>query len=263
VDEPSIRLGIFLGLFLLLALWELRVPRRQSRYRRRERWPHNLGLLVIDIVVVRLLFPAAAVGTALWVEAGGFGVLNRLDWPPWLEAALAIIALDLAIYGQHVVTHKVRWLWRLHRVHHADPDFDVTTALRFHPIEILLSLAYKGFVIYLLGASPLAVLIFEVLLNAGSLFTHANAGLPRWLDLPLRRVLVTPDMHRVHHSPVRAETDSNYGFFLSAWDHLFGTYRVEPTGGRDGQEIGLKEISARSDNVSLPGLLLVPFKRFG
>jgi sterol desaturase/sphingolipid hydroxylase (fatty acid hydroxylase superfamily) len=239
--EPVIRLGCFAGVLLLMALWEFLAPRRRLTVARPARWASNLGLVALDTLLVRFLVPLGAVGLALLAAERGWGVLNNVALPAWLAVALAVVALDLAIYLQHVLFHAVPLFWRLHMVHHADLDFDATTGVRFHPVEILLSLGIKLGVVVLLGAPPLAVLLFEVLLNATSVFNHGNVRLPRWLDRALRLVVVTPEMHRVHHSVVPRETNSNFGFNLSWWDWLFGTYRAQPAGGHEGMTIGLEQ----------------------
>ncbi len=237
--EPVIRLGCFLGVLVLMALWERLTPRRSQSIKRLLRWPNNLGLVVIDTVVVRLLFPVAAVGMAILAQTKGWGLLNIIPSPPWLGIPAAVVLLDLTIYGQHVAFHAVPLLWRLHRMHHADLEFDVTTGLRFHPGEIVLSMMIKLAAVLVLGAPPLSVLVFEVLLNATSMFNHGNARLPPWLDRALRLVVVTPEMHRVHHSIDRQETDSNFGFNLPWWDRLFGTYRAQPALGHLRMTLGI------------------------
>jgi sterol desaturase/sphingolipid hydroxylase (fatty acid hydroxylase superfamily) len=237
--ELAIRLAAFAGVFSVMALWELLAPRRPLAVGRSPRWPSNLGILVADVLAVRLLLPTAAAGVALVAAERGFGLFHVIGLPFWLAAPIGFLALDLVIYGQHVMFHHVPWLWRLHRMHHADLDIDVTTGVRFHPVEILLSLVIKIATVALLGIPAAAVVCFEVVLNATSMFNHANASLPRWLDRVARLILVTPDMHRVHHSVLRQETDSNFGFNLPWWDRLFGTYRPEPRAGHDGMTIGL------------------------
>lgn len=237
--EPVIRLSSFLGVLVLMALWEQLTPRRPQSIKRRIRWPNNLGLVVIDTLVVRLLFPVAAVGMAFLAQTKGWGLLNIIPLPAWLAIPAAILLLDLTIYGQHVTFHAVPLLWRLHRMHHADLEFDVTTGLRFHPGEIILSMMIKFAAVLVLGAPPLAVLVFEVLLNATSMFNHGNVRLPPWLDQALRLVVVTPEMHRVHHSIDRQETDSNFGFNLPWWDRLFGTYRAQPALGHLRMTLGI------------------------
>ena len=237
--ELAIRLGAAIGIFAALALWEVLAPRRAMAVGRARRWPGNLGIVVVDAVLVRLLIPVAAVGTAVIASRNGWGLLNIAPWPAWLEVVLGFLILDLAIYGQHWAFHKVPLLWRLHRMHHADLDIDVTTGVRFHPIEILISLFIKIAVILALGIPVVAVILFEVVLNVTSMFNHSNASMPGWLDRALRLFVVTPDMHRVHHSILRRETDSNFGFNLPWWDRLFGTYRAQPEAGHTGMTIGI------------------------
>ncbi|MBZ0251693.1 MAG: sterol desaturase family protein, partial [Burkholderiales bacterium] len=213
----------------------------------------------LDALVVRLAFPVAAVGFAALAAERGWGLLNTVALPPWLAIALAVVALDLAIYFQHVMFHAVPLLWRLHRVHHADPDFDVTTGARFHPAEIVLSMGIKLAAIALLGAPAVAVLAFEVILNACAMFNHGNVTLPAGLDRALRRLVVTPDMHRIHHSMEAAEANSNYGFNLAWWDRIFGTYRAEASLPQERMRIGVAGITGDERAVSLPGLLAIPF----
>ncbi len=237
--DVAIRLGTFAGVFALLALWEILAPRRLPSIGRTARWPGNLGIAIIDAVAVRFLFPTAAVAVALTAEARGWGALNLLALPAWAEIMFAVIALDLIIYAQHVLSHRIPILWRLHRMHHSDLALDLTTGVRFHPVEIVGSMLIKLGAIVALGAPALAVLIFEVILNAASMFNHGNIRLGARLDRALRLVLVTPDMHLVHHSTVRRETDSNFGFCLPWWDRLFKTYRRAPAAGLDAMTIGL------------------------
>lgn len=239
-QEALIRLGVFFGLFALLAVWEWRAPKRALGVSKPRRWGTNWAISILDAVMVRLIFGAAAVGAALDAEARGWGLLNTTGWPGWLEVLVAFLVLDLAIWAQHLVTHKVPLLWRLHRVHHADRDIDVTTAIRFHPAEIALSMVLKIGIVYALGLPALAVIVFEIVLNGAAMFNHANIRLPRSVDRQLRLLVVTPDMHRVHHSVARDEHDSNYGFNLSIWDRLFGTYRAQPRGGHQGMTPGLE-----------------------
>ena len=257
--ELAIRLAAFAGVFSVMALWELLAPRRPLAVGRSPRWPSNLGILVADVLVVRLLLPTAAAGVALVAAERGFGLFHVIGLPFWLAAPIGFLALDLVIYGQHVMFHHVPWLWRLHRMHHADLDIDVTTGVRFHPVEILLSLVIKIATVALLGIPAAAVVCFEVVLNATSMFNHANASLPRWLDRVARLMLVTPDMHRVHHSILRQETDSNFGFNLPWWDRLFGTYRAEPRAGHDGMTIGLP-VFRDPGELRLDRLLTQPFR---
>jgi sterol desaturase/sphingolipid hydroxylase (fatty acid hydroxylase superfamily) len=257
--EPVIRLAAFAGVLALCAAGELLAPWRRPAVPRRRRWPSNLGLVALDSLLLRVLFPTAAIGAALAAEAQGIGLLRWVGAPGWVAVPVAVALLDLAIYLQHRVFHAVPWLWRLHRVHHADLELDATTGLRFHPIEILLSMAIKIGVVVALGAPALAVLLFEVLLNAGSLFSHANIALPPRLEGWLRGMIVTPEMHRVHHSVVRAETDSNFGFCLSWWDRLLGTYRAAPAAGLDGMTVGI-EAFRDSAELRLDRLLTQPFR---
>ena len=257
--EPAIRLGVFLGVFAIMAGWEALVPRRARSVSRWIRWPSNLGIVAVNTLLLRVLIPTAAVGLALTGEARGWGLLNALALPYWLSVVLAVVLLDLAIYLQHVMFHAVPALWRLHRMHHADLDFDVTTGARFHPIEILLSMALKLGVVAALGAPALAVLVFEVLLNATAMFNHANARLPERLDRVLRWIVVTPDMHRVHHSVVPRETNSNFGFNLPWWDRLLGTYRAQPAAGHTAMTIGLEQFRDQGD-LRLDRMLVQPFR---
>src|SRR5215210_5342163 len=257
--DPVIRLGTFASVLALMAAWEFIAPRRRQHVGRLWRWPNNLGVVVIDTVVVRLLFPTAAVGVALVAEARGWGVLNILPLPSWLAVILAVVLLDLTIYGQHVMFHAVPVLWRLHRMHHADLEFDVTTGVRFHPVEIVLSMLIKFAAVVLLGAPATAVLIFEVLLNATAMFSHSNVRLPKRIDRVLRWIVVTPDMHRVHHSTERRETDSNFGFNLPWWDRLFGTYRAQPEAGHEGMTLGIPQFRDPKE-LRLDRMLLQPLR---
>jgi len=242
-NEALIRLSVFIGLFALFASIEALAPRRVRSQTRSKRWVANWGIAITNTVLVRLMaisLPLLAVGAALDAKAQGWGLFNLIALPAWIEIIAAILILDLAIWAQHLVTHKVPLLWRLHRVHHADVDMDVTTAIRFHPIEIGLSMLLKIGLVYLLGPSALAVILFEIILNGTAMFNHANIRLPLWLDSIVRKVLVTPDMHRVHHSVHRFEHDSNYGFALSIWDRVFGTYIAQPQAGHDDMQVGLE-----------------------
>ncbi|MEQ8790265.1 MAG: sterol desaturase family protein [Pirellulaceae bacterium] len=258
--EISIRLGCFLGVLLLMAAWEFAAPRRRLQVKRPRRWASNLLLVAINTGVVRVLVPLTAVAAALWAESRDWGLLHVVDLPMGIEVVLAVVALDLAIYVQHVLFHKVPLLWRMHLVHHADLDIDVTTGVRFHTLEILLSTLIKIGVVVLLGAPALAVLVFEVLLNATSMFNHSNINLPVWLDRLMRLVVVTPDMHRVHHSVVPRETNSNFGFNLPWWDRLFRTYRPQPEAGHQRMQIGLTPLRDERQVDRLPGMLLLPFR---
>ena len=257
--EPAIRLAAFAGVFAVMAAWEWIVPRRKQAIGRTWRWPNNLGVVVVDALLVRILFPTAAVGLALIAEAQGFGLFNMVAFPWWIAVVLSVVILDLAIYLQHVLFHAVPALWRLHRMHHADLDIDVTTGLRFHPIEIVLSILIKFAVIAVLGAPAAAVLIFEVLLNATSMFNHSNVRIPAGIDRVLRWFVVTPDMHRIHHSILSRETNSNFGFNLPWWDHLLGTYRAQPEVGHEGMTIGIEQFRNPRE-LRLDRMLLQPFR---
>ena len=257
--EVPIRLGFFFGIFLIMALWEVAAPRRVLQHPKWARWGNNLGLVFLNSFVLRVITPTAAVGMALFAGEQGWGLFNYVDVPFWLAVLASVLILDFFIWLQHVMVHAIPLLWRLHRVHHADLDFDVTTGARFHTLEILLSMAIKFAVILLLGPPVVAVVIFEVLLNATSMFNHSNVRMPLGLDRVLRWFVVTPDMHRVHHSTEDDETNSNFGFNLPWWDRLFGTYRDQPRGGHEGMDIGIR--SFREDRWCswLPGMLTIPF----
>lgn len=256
--EMVIRLACFLGVFTVMGLWELSSPRRVLTVTKGSRWIGNLALVVINTIAVRLLMPITAVAAALFTESRQWGVFALVDWPSWVEVILAVLVFDLAIYLQHVMFHAVPLFWRLHKVHHADIDIDVTTGLRFHTLEILLSAVIKLGVVVMLGPPAIAVVLFEVLLNATSMFNHSNVRLPAWLDQIVRCILVTPDMHRVHHSVLRRETNSNFGFNLPWWDLLLGTYIAQPAKGHDKMDIGLSQYRHPSQVERLPGMLLLP-----
>jgi sterol desaturase/sphingolipid hydroxylase (fatty acid hydroxylase superfamily) len=257
--EQYIRLAAFCGVFVLMAAWEVIEPRRTQTVGRGWRWPNNLGLVVVDSLLVRILFPTTAVGLALVAQTHGLGLFNVLALPAWIGVLASVILLDLAIYFQHVLFHAVPGLWRLHRMHHADLNIDVSTGLRFHPIEILLSMVIKFAVVISLGAPAMAVLIFEVLLNATSMFNHSNIHIPERFDGVLRWFVVTPDMHRVHHSILPRETNSNFGFNLPCWDRLFGTYRAQPAAGHDAMTIGIEQFRDPRE-LGLDRMLLQPFR---
>jgi sterol desaturase/sphingolipid hydroxylase (fatty acid hydroxylase superfamily) len=257
--EPYIRLAAFAGVFAAMALWEVLGPRREQAIGRAWRWPNNLGVVAVDTLLVRVLFPTTAVGLALLAEARGFGLFNTVGLPAWIAILASVVILDFAIYLQHVLFHAVPALWRLHRMHHADLEFDVTTGLRFHPIEILLSMVIKLAVVAALGAPAVAVLIFEVLLNATSMFNHSNVRIPLGFDRILRWLVVTPDMHRVHHSILARETNSNFGFNLPWWDRLFGTYRAQPAAGHDAMTIGIEQFCDPRE-LGLDRMLIQPFR---
>jgi sterol desaturase/sphingolipid hydroxylase (fatty acid hydroxylase superfamily) len=257
-NEVVIRLGFFFGIFALMAIWEVLAPRRSLTTSKTVRWFSNLGITFLNPVVVRLVSPIMPVSMALLAQKSGWGLLNNFVLPYWLEVVVAVIVLDLVIYLQHVMFHTVPVLWRLHMMHHADLDFDVTTGLRFHPIEMILSMGIKLSVVVLIGPPAVAVLIFEVLLNATSMFNHGNIRLPSSVDRVLRFFVVTPDMHRVHHSVVIRETNSNFGFNLPWWDRLLGTYRDQPASGHEGMTIGLAQFRD-AKRLTLPWMLALPF----
>lgn len=257
-NEPLIRLAFFLGILVLMAAWEFAAPRRRQTVSRWVRWPNNLAVAALNTVFLRILFPTAAVGWALVGEERAWGLLNNLNTPRWAAVMLSLALLDLAIYLQHVLFHAVPVLWRLHRMHHADLDFDVTTGTRFHPLEMLLSMLIKLTVIAVLGPPAVAVLIFEILLNATSMFNHGNVRIPPGIDQALRWLVVTPDMHRVHHSVIPAETNSNFGFNLPWWDRLCGTYRAQPAAGHEGMTIGIEQFRTVRE-LWLDRMLLRPF----
>ncbi len=257
-NEGLVRLSVFAGVLLIMICLEFILPRKKRTQPRTHRWLTNAAIVVLDTVALRLVVPVLAVGFAGLATENGWGLFNLVALPGWLEILLAILILDMLIYAQHVATHHIPILWRFHKVHHVDRDIDVMTALRFHPVEILASMAYKIICVLLLGPAALAVIVFEILLNASAMFNHANVYLPERLDAAMRRLIVTPDMHRVHHSTVIAETNSNYGFFLSVWDRLFGTYIAEPAAGHEGVIIGLAEHQDARPNAIIWSMLL-PF----
>ncbi|WP_281857480.1 sterol desaturase family protein [Litoreibacter halocynthiae] len=260
-NEALIRLAVFAGLFILFAALESIAPRRDRTQTRKARWTTNWAIIIIDTVTLRamaIFLPLLAVGAAYDAANIGWGFFNTVEWPAWLEVMLAILILDFAIWAQHLITHKVPLLWRLHQVHHADVDIDVTTAIRFHPVEIALSMLLKIGLVYLMGPAGLAVILFEIILNGTAMFNHANIKLPLWLDAIMRTVLVTPDMHRVHHSVHRTEHDSNYGFSLSIWDRMFRTYIAQPAEGHDEMKIGLRWQDDRPSKIGWS--LALPFR---
>lgn len=257
--ELAIRLTCFFGVFGGMALWELAAPRRRLTVSRLWRWANNLALVALNSILLRALFPAAAVGVAAFAAEQGWGLFNHFAVPLWMSMPVSVVLLDFVIYLQHVMFHAVPLLWRLHRVHHADLDIDVTTGTRFHPIEIVLSMLIKAAVILVLGPPVGAVVIFEIVLNATSMFNHGNVRMPPALDRVLRLLLVTPDMHRVHHSIEEDETNSNFAFNLSVWDRLFGTYRDQPRARHEAMTIGISTFREPSRCVWLPGMLVLPF----
>lgn len=260
-SEAGVRLVCFGGVFVALAVWELLAPRRQLVVRKPGRWASNLGLVVLNSLLLRLVAPLGLVGVAWFADSQNWGLLRHVALHPVLAGVGAVVALDLAVYFQHVMFHAVPMLWRLHMVHHADLDLDVTTGLRFHTAEILVSFGMKGAVALLLGAPVLAVLVFEIVLNATSMFNHSNVRIPLGLDRVLRWLVVTPDMHRVHHSTTPRETNSNFGFNLPWWDRLLGTYRDQPEKGHVGMTIGLSSIRDERQADRLDRMLLLPLAR--
>jgi len=257
MDTATIRFSIFFMVLLIMIAAEAFSPRRPLSLGR-ARWPANLGIVVMNALLVRVLLPGGAIAAALWAGARDFGLFNWLNWSGSVEIIAAVILLDLIIYGQHVLFHAIPVLWRLHMVHHADRDIDVTTGLRFHPIEIILSMLIKITVVALLGAPVLAVIIFEIVLNGMAMFNHANVRLPEKVDKLLRMLVITPDVHRVHHSVLKPETNSNYGFNLSVWDRLFGTYRAQPESGHTNMTIGLEHLQSAPTH-RLAFMLRLPF----
>jgi sterol desaturase/sphingolipid hydroxylase (fatty acid hydroxylase superfamily) len=258
--HEAARLWVFLSTFSLFALIEYFLPKRTARRLTQRRWVTNISLGIIDAFMVRLLLPGITIAAAVLAENLKFGLFHWTIMPLWIVLPLSIMMFDWAIWLQHLITHKVHFLWRLHRVHHSDIDFDVTTGIRFHPLEILLSLIYKAAFILLLGLPAWIVFVCEVILNAMAVFSHANLRIIPGVERILRVLIVTPDMHRIHHSIQPHETDSNYGNFLSIWDRLFNTYRPEPLGGQQQMEIGL-EYSQNEKPTQLPWSLLNPFLR--
>jgi len=258
-NEATIRLSFFLGVLVIMAIWEIIAPKRALTVSKVLRWSNNIGLVVINTLLLRFIFPTAAVGVAVMANEQNWGVLNVYSIPSELSVLISIITLDLVIYLQHIMVHAVPLLWRIHRVHHADLDYDVTTGSRFHPLEIIFSLWVKFAAIVLLGAPIIAVIIFEILLNVMAMFNHANISLPAPVDKLLRKVIVTPDMHRVHHSIEDDEANSNFGFNLSVWDRLFGTYRKQPRAGHENMLIGIRNFRELHQVTWISGLLAMPF----
>nr|WP_250155713.1 sterol desaturase family protein [Vibrio alginolyticus] len=259
-QEPSwLRLGFFLGVLFLCAIWENKLPRKTLTASRRFRWVNNLSLVAFNSLVIALIMPITAFQAAVIAQEQQWGLLNILSLPAWLNIFLTVILLDFVIYAQHVVFHHVKPLWKIHRMHHADLDIDVTTGARFHPFEIIISMGVKIAAVFILGVSPIGIVVFEIVLNASAMFNHSNAKLALSIDQKLRNVIVTPDMHRVHHSVIVKETHSNFGFFLSVWDRFFGTYRAQPKLGHDDVVIGVPEIRDEEEQ-RLDKLLTQPFR---
>lgn len=260
-NEVWLRMGSFILVLALMMIWEAMLPYRTSPVASSKRWLSNFFLVFCGALVGRLIVPAGLAVVAILADKHQFGLLNVVAMPAWLAIALAVVALDCLIYWQHRVFHRVPILWRLHRVHHADPHLDASTGLRFHPIEIGLSIVVKAVGIYLLGVPIAAILIFEITLNASAIFNHSNIKLPNWLEKPLRKIIVTQAMHRIHHSQVVKETDSNFGFCLSVWDRVFASYTHRAKEGDDGLVLGLKEYNTESRNTGIGTVLLMPFRK--
>ena len=259
-NEKAIRLGAFFGILGVMAVWEILAPRRALTVSKAVRWVNNLGIVFFNSFLVWLIFPVLAVGMASFASSQGWGIFNYFELPFWFVVIASVVIMDFVIYLQHVMVHAVPALWRLHRVHHADLDFDVTTGARFHPLEIILSMLIKFATIAVLGPPVLAVVIFEVVLNGTAMFNHSNVRLPPGIDRVLRWLVVTPDMHRVHHSVEDDEANSNFGFNLPWWDRLFGTYRDQPRAGHQAMTIGIHKYREPKQVAWLPGMLLLPFK---
>jgi sterol desaturase/sphingolipid hydroxylase (fatty acid hydroxylase superfamily) len=257
--ETIIRLSAALGIFCIMICWEYFSPRRTLHISRKQRWPINLGLAVLNMTIMRVTIGGIAYLSAVTAAGQGYGLLNRLAAPEWLSIIATLLLLDFAIYCQHIVSHKWPLLWRLHQVHHTDLEFDATTAVRFHPVEIMISMLYKVLCIVLIGANPWAVIAFEIILNGAATFNHSNVNIPSAIDKKLRWLIITPDMHRIHHSTIPAETDSNYGFSISCWDRLCRTYVAEPQQSQTAMAIGLKPFR-QQDELGFIQLLLLPFK---
>lgn len=258
--ETAVRMGSFFGVLILMAVWEVLAPRRASTVSKIVRWGNNFGLVVFNSVLLRLVFPTAAVGVTIFASEHSWGLLNYVQLPSVAAVAISIVVMDFVIYVQHILMHTIPALWRLHRVHHADLDYDFTTGVRFHPLEIIVSMLIKFSAILILGPPVIAVLMFEVILNAMSMFNHGNVKLPAFLDRNLRLLIVTPDMHRIHHSVEEDESNQNFGFNLSLWDRFFGTYRKQPRAGHEEMVVGIQNYRGLRDVTSIQGLLLLPFR---
>lgn len=257
--EMIIRLSFFFGTLLILSIWEWLLPKRHLTVSKLKRWLNNIAIIFVNSFVIRLFFPAALVGVAYYAEQHHYGLFNLITINYGLVIIISVILLDFTIYLQHVMFHAVPIFWRIHRVHHVDLDIDVTTGVRFHPIEIVISLCIKFTVVILIGAPVLAVIIFEILLNSITMFNHSNISIPNNIDNLIRKIIVTPDMHRVHHSDIPRETNSNFGFNLSIWDRICGTYQAQPSLGHENMVIGIKEIREPKYCIYLLGMLILPF----
>ncbi len=260
-NEALLRVLIFSVVFISMALWEMYAPFRELKIKKSKRWANNLGLIVFNTILLRAVFPMAAVGIAVIAEQNNWGLLNNLNWHFTLTVIAAVVLLDLIIYFQHILMHAIPFLWRLHKVHHADIDFDLTTGLRFHPLEIIISMLIKFLFIIILGAPVISVIIFEIILNGMSIFNHSNIQLPRAIDNFIRWVFVTPDMHRIHHSIKSKESNANFSFNFSFWDRLFGTYCKDPDIGQLSMTVGISDFRKPIDVVNFFGMLFLPFKK--
>ncbi len=258
-NEQFIRLGFFLGILVIMTIWEIIKPKRLLTVSKLLRWSNNLGLVLLNSFLLRLIFPTATLGMATFASEHRWGLFNYYEIAIFPAMIISIIIMDFVIYLQHVMVHAVPALWRIHCVHHADPDYDVTTGARFHPLEIILSMMIKFSIILVLGPPLVAVILFEVILNGLAMFNHGNVGLPRTVERPLRYLIVTPDMHRVHHSIEADEANTNFGFNLSCWDRLFGTYRDQPRAGHQQMDIGIRTFRDTKRCARLPGMLAMPF----
>ena len=257
--ENLIRITASISIFCIMIAWEYASPRRQQNINRKQRWPVNLGLAALNMLIMRFSIGSLAYLSAAAAADQRYGLLNWLNAPAWLSILATLLFLDFAIYCQHIASHKWPLLWRLHQVHHTDIEFDATTAVRFHPLEILISMLYKVLCIVLIGADPLAVIVFEIILNGAATFNHSNINIPPAIDKKLRWLIITPDMHRIHHSTIPAETDSNYGFSISCWDRLCNTHVDQPQQPQTTMTIGLKPFRQQSD-LGFMRVLLLPFK---
>ena len=263
MTDQELRTYAFISIIAVVMVWEMIAPKRPLTQSKVKRWLNNFTLIGLDTILVKLLLPAGAFGVALWAKDKGYGLLNHVEVSPVIATVVTVVALDMIIYWQHRLFHVVPVLWRLHQVHHADRDIDVSTGLRFHPIEILLSMLIKFAAVIALGAPAAAVVLFEVILNGMAMFNHGNIKLPKALDSVIRTLFVTPDMHRVHHSVFKHETNSNYGFNLSIWDKIFGSYHAQPDLGHDKMIIGLEQYQGNTPTASIFWMLKLPFTQSG
>lgn len=259
MTETSIRLSVFIAILVLMIALEYWLPAKQAHVAKSKRWLSNFGLTIVASIVVRLIVPMGLTGIAIYASEHGWGLFNQITWPLWIMYILSWLTLDILIYWQHRLFHRVPILWRLHKVHHADSHVDASTGLRFHPLEILLSIVIKGIAVAALGVPMLAVIVFEIILNGFSLFNHANIRLPNKIERVVRYFLITQVLHRIHHSQVVRETDTNFGFSVSWWDRLFGTYKGESTKGDSAINLGLVEYPKAAQNAAFWSLLKMPF----